>query len=186
MQLALATPVVLWGGWPFFVRGWQSIVHRHLNMFTLIALGTGTAYLYSLAATLAPGLFPASLRGHGGSIALYFEPAAVIVTLVLLGQVLELRARSKTSSAISELLKLAPTTAFRIAADGTEAEVALESVQVGDVLRVKPGTKIPVDGVVTEGASSVDESMLTGEPIPAEKTAGAKVTGGTVNQTGSL
>ena len=186
LQLALATPVVLWGGWPFFVRGWQSIVHRHLNMFTLIALGTGTAYLYSLAATLAPGLFPASLRGHGGSIALYFEPAAVIVTLVLLGQVLELRARAQTSSAIRALLALAPPTAVRVGAEGTEQEVPLAEVRPGDRLRVRPGGTIPVDGRVASGASAVDESLVTGEPIPVDKEPGDSVTGGTVNTTGTF
>jgi len=186
LQLALATPVVLWGGWPFFVRGWQSIVHRHLNMFTLIALGTGTAYLYSLAATLAPGLFPASLRGHGGSIALYFEPAAVIVTLVLLGQVLELRARAQTSSAIRALLALAPPTAVRVGAEGTEQEVPLAEVRPGDRLRVRPGGTIPVDGRVDSGASAVDESLVTGEPIPVDKEPGDSVTGGTVNTTGTF
>ncbi len=185
LQALLATPVVLWAGWPFLERGWRSFRTWNLNMFSLIGLGVAAAYVFSVFALVFPGSLPAAFHTEHG-LPLYFEAAAVIVTLVLLGQVLELRARSKTSSAISELLKLAPTTAFRIAADGTEAEVALESVQVGDVLRVKPGTKIPVDGVVTEGASSVDESMLTGEPIPAEKTAGAKVTGGTVNQTGSF
>ena len=185
LQALLATPVVLWAGWPFLERGWRSFHRWNLNMFSLIGLGVVAAYVFSVFAIVFPGSLPAAFRTEHG-LPLYFEAAAVIVTLVLLGQVLELRARSKTSSAISELLKLAPTTAFRIAADGTEAEVALASVQVGDVLRVKPGTKIPVDGVVTEGASSVDESMLTGEPIPAEKTTGAKVTGGTVNQTGAF
>jgi len=185
-ELALATPVVLWGGWPFFVRGWQSVVHRHLNMFTLIALGTGTAYLYSLAATLAPGLFPSSLRGHGGSIALYFEPAAVIVTLVLLGQVLELRARAQTSSAIRALLALAPPTAVRVGAGGTEQEVPLAEVRPGDRLRVRPGGTIPVDGRVASGASAVDESLVTGEPIPVDKEPGDPVTGGTVNTTGTF
>jgi P-type Cu+ transporter len=186
LQLVLATPVVLWAGWPFFVRGWVSIVNRSLNMFTLIAIGTGTAYLYSFVATVAPGLFPDSFRTHGGEIGLYFEAAAVITVLVLLGQVLELRARSQTSSAIRALLKLAPPTARRTRADGTEEDVPLESVRVSDRLRVRPGERIPVDGVVVEGASAVDESMITGEPIPVEKTAGSLVTGGTVNGRGSF
>ena len=186
LQMALATPVVLWGGWPFFVRGWQSVVHRHLNMFTLIALGTGTAYVYSVVATLAPGLFPPSFRGHGGALALYFEPAAVIVTLVLLGQVLELRARAQTSSAIRALLALAPPTALRVGADGSEQEVPLAEVRPGDRLRVRPGEKIPVDGRVIDGASAVDESMVTGESLPVDKGEGNPVTGGTVNTTGSF
>jgi Cu+-exporting ATPase len=186
IELALATPVVLWCGWPFFVRGWQSLVHRSLNMFTLIALGTGVAYLYSVIATLAPQIFPASFRGDGGQIDLYFEPAVVITALVLLGQVMELRARSQTSSAIRALLGLAPKTARRLDEQGREADVPLEQVQVGDRLRVRPGEKIPVDGVVLEGHSSVDESMITGEPIPIEKDATAKVTAGTVNGTGGF
>ena len=187
VQFLLATPVVLWGGWPFFVRGWQSLVNRHLNMFTLIALGTGAAYLYSVVATLFPGLFPESFRdNHTGALAVYFEPAAVIVTLVLLGQVLELRARSQTSSAIRALLGLAPKTARLIRPDGTEEDVALENVKIADRLRVRPGEKVPVDGVVREGVSSVDESMVTGEPVPVEKEAGRKLTGGTINGTGSL
>jgi Cu+-exporting ATPase len=186
-QFVFATPVVVWGGWPFFVRGWQSIVNRHLNMFTLIALGTGAAYLYSVAATIVPGVFPDSFRDHHtGALAVYFEPAAVIVALVLLGQVLELRARSQTSSAIKNLLGLAPKTARLIHGDGREEDVALDQVQVGMRLRVRPGEKIPTDGLVLEGASPVDESMLTGEPVPVEKTTGAKVTGATVNGTGSL
>jgi Cu+-exporting ATPase len=184
-QFLLATPVVLWGGWPFFVRGWASVVNRHLNMFTLIALGVGAAYVFSVVATLAPGLFPDSFRTHGNQIALYFEPAAVIVVLVLLGQVLELRARSRTSSAIKKLLGLAPTTARRIEA-GAERDVPLAQVQVGDRLRVRPGERVPVDGAVLEGAASVDESMVTGEPLPVEKAAGSKVTGGTVNGTGTF
>ena len=184
-QLVLATPVVLWGGWPFFVRGWQSLVHRSLNMFTLIALGTGLAYAYSVAATLAPGLFPAAFRMHG-EVGLYFEAAAVITVLVLLGQVLELRARSQTSGAISALLGLAPRTARRVRADGGEEDVALDAVQVGDRLRVRPGEKVPVDGVLVEGTSAVDESMVTGEAIPVEKTAGDRVIGGTVNGTGGF
>ncbi len=184
VQLALATPVVLWCGWPFFRRGWDSVRSRHLNMFTLIALGTGVAYLYSVVATLAPGLIPAAMFEHGFPI--YFEAAAVITTLVLLGQVLELRARSRTGSALRALLGLAPRTARRLAEDGSEDDVPLEHVQVGDRLRVRPGEKVPVDGVVLDGRSSVDESLVTGEPIPVEKTAGARVTGGTVNGTGGL
>ncbi len=186
VEFALATPVVLWCGWPFFVRGWQSVVNRSLNMFSLIAIGTGTAYLYSVAATLAPQLFPATFRGADGQIAVYFEPAAVIVALVLLGQVMELRARSRTSSAIRALLGLAPKMARRLDEGGGEADVALNEVQAGDRLRVRPGEKIPVDGVVLEGRSSVDESMVSGEPIPVEKDSGAKVTGGTVNGTGGF
>jgi P-type Cu+ transporter len=185
-QFLLATPVVLWGGWPFFVRGWASVVNRHLNMFTLIALGVGAAYAFSVVATLAPGLFPASFRTHGDQIGVYFEPAAVIVVLVLLGQVLELRARSRTSSAIKKLLGLTPTTARRIDASGAEQDVPLEHVQVGDRLRVRPGERVPVDGVVVEGTTTVDESMVTGEPIPVEKAATSKVTGGTVNGTGTF
>ena len=185
IQLALATPVVVWGGWPFFVRGWASVVNRHLNMFTLIALGVGAAYVYSVVATLAPGMFPDSFRIMG-EVAVYFEPAAIIVVLVLLGQVLELRARSRTSSAIRNLLGLAPKTARTIERDGTERDVPLEQVHVGDRLRVRPGERIPVDGVLLEGKSTVDESMVTGEPIPVEKTAGGKVTGGTVNATGQF
>ena len=185
-QLIVATPVVLWGGWPFFERGWRSVVTRNLNMFTLIALGTGAAYVYSTAATLVPWAFPDSFRTHGGQIAVYFEAAAVIVTLVLLGQVLELRARGRTSAAIRGLLALAPPTARRIARDGSETDVPLEHVRPGDRLRVRPGERIPVDGAVVDGASSVDESMITGEPMPVEKTAGAPVTGGTMNGTGSL
>ena len=185
-QLALATPVVLWCGWPFFVRGWQSLVNRSLNMFTLIALGIGLAYAYSVVATLAPGLFPAAFRTHGGEVGLYFEAAAVITVLVLLGQVLELRARSQTSGAIRSLLGLAPRTARRVRASGGDEDVALEAIQVGDRLRVRPGEKVAVDGVVVEGASAVDESMVTGEPIPVEKTAGDRVIGGTVNGTGSF
>jgi P-type Cu+ transporter len=186
VQLALATPVVLWGGWPFFVRGWQSLVHRSLNMFTLIAIGTGVAYLFSLAATIAPGIFPLSFRGMGGVVPVYFEAAAVITTLVLLGQVLELRARSRTGSAIRALLGLAPRTARLIRPDGSEADVPLAEVQVDDRLRVRPGEKIPVDGVVEEGHSAVDESMVTGESIPIEKQPGDPVIGGTVNGTGGL
>jgi Cu+-exporting ATPase len=186
IELALATPVVLWGGWPFFQRGWMSIVNRHLNMFTLIALGIGVAFVYSVVAALLPGLFPASFRGHGGEVAVYFEPAAVITTLVLLGQVLELKARSRTSGAIKTLLGLAPKTARRLRNDGTEEDVPLDSVKVGDTMRVRPGEKVPVDGVVLEGASSVDESMVTGEPIPVQKASGDRVTGATMNGTGAL
>jgi P-type Cu+ transporter len=186
MELILATPVVLWGGWPFFERGWASIVHRSLNMFTLIAIGSGAAYLYSVAAVLAPGLFPATFRDGSGNLGLYFEAAAVITVLVLLGQVLELRARSQTGGAIQALLGLAPKTARRISADGSEADVPVSDIVVGDLLRIRPGEKVPVDGAVTEGRSSVDESMVTGEPIPVEKTAGDKVVGGTINGTGSL
>src|SRR5687767_7566710 len=181
VQFILATPVVLWGGWPFFVRGWQSVVNRRLNMFTLIALGTGAAYFFSVAATLFPGIFPESFRDHHtGALAVYFEPAAVIVTLVLLGQVLVLRARSRTSSAIRALLGLAPRTARIVLADGAEEDISLEQVKAGDRLRVRPGEKVPVDGVVRAGASSIDESMLTGEPVAVEKEVGSKVTGGTV------
>jgi YHS domain-containing protein len=186
IEFALATPVVLWCGLPFFVRGWQSIVHRSLNMFTLISLGTGSAYLYSVFATIVPQIFPASFRGVGGQIDVYFEPAAVIVALVLLGQVLELRARSQTSGAIRALLGLAPKTAKRLDDKGGEADVPLDQVQVDDRLRVRPGEKIPVDGTVLEGHSSIDESMISGEPIPVEKDKDAKVTAGTVNGTGGF
>jgi P-type Cu+ transporter len=186
LQLVLATPVVVWAGWPFFERGWASVVNRSLNMFTLIALGTGMAYVYSIVGALAPGLFPVSLRTHGGEVGLYFEAAAVITVLVLLGQVLELRARSQTSSAIRALLRLAPPTACRLRHDGTDEDVPLEHVQVGDRLRVRPGEKIPVDGVVLEGRGAVDESMVTGESIPLEKTPGSRVIGGTVNGTGGF
>jgi Cu+-exporting ATPase len=186
IEFALATPVVLWCGLPFFVRGWQSIIHRSLNMFTLIALGTGSAYLYSVIATVVPQIFPPSVRGAGGQIDVYFEPAAVIVALILLGQVLELRARSQTSGAIRALLGLAPKTARRLDDKGGEADVPLDQVQVGDRLRVRPGEKVPVDGTVLEGHSSVDESMISGEPIPVEKDKDAKVTAGTVNGTGGF
>jgi Cu+-exporting ATPase len=186
IELALATPVVLWAGWPFFQRGWQSIVFRSPNMFTLIAIGSGAAYLYSVAAVVAPGLFPTAFRDASGHLGLYFEAAAVITVLVLLGQVLELKARDRTSGAIKALLGLAPKTARRIAADGTESDVDLSAIQVGDKLRVRPGEKIPTDGVVTEGRSSVDESMVSGEPIPIEKTVDAEVVGGTINGTGSF
>jgi P-type Cu+ transporter len=185
-QFVLATPVVLWAGWPLFERAWTSIVNRHLNMFTLIGLGTGAAYLYSVAATFVPGLFPDSFRVHGGELAVYFEPAVAIVALVLLGQVLELRARSRTSSALKALLGLAPKTARVVRPDGHEEDIPLEHVQVGDQLRVRPGEKIPVDGVVLEGTSAVDESMVTGESIPVEKQPGQKVVGATVNGTGSF
>jgi Cu+-exporting ATPase len=185
LELALATPVVLWGGRPFFERGWASLVNRHLNMFTLIALGVGAAYAFSVVATIAPNLFPASFR-TGAEVGVYFEPAAVIVVLVLLGQVLELRARSRTSAAIRNLLGLAPKTARRIAADGTEHDVPLDHVHVGDRLRVRPGERVPVDGVLLDGTTTVDESMVTGESIPVEKITGAMVTGGTVNGTGTF
>jgi len=186
IEFALATPVVLWAGWPLFERGWASLVNRSLNMFTLIATGVASAYFYSLVATLLPGIFPASFREHGGQPAVYFEPAAVIVTLVLLGQVLELRARGQTSSAIKSLLGLAPKTARRMRSDGTEEDAPLAQVHLGDRLRVRPGERVPVDGAVLEGSSFVDESMITGEPIPAEKAPGSRVTGGTVNGTGAF
>ena len=186
IELLIATPAVLWCGWPFFVRMWRSFVNRSLNMFSLIGVGTGAAYVYSLVATVTPGIFPASFRGAGGELPVYFEAAAVIVALVLLGQVLELKARGQTSLAIKALLGLAPRTARRLEADGREADVPLERVQVGDRLRVRPGEKVPVDGVVLEGSSAVDESMITGEAIPVAKGPGARVTGATVNGTGSL
>jgi len=186
LELVLATPVVLWGGWPFFVRGWQSVANHSLNMFTLIGLGTGVAYLYSVVATTLPEIFPASFRDAAGEVDVYFEAAAVIVTLVLLGQVMELRARQRTGAAIKALLGLAPKTARRIESDGSEADVPLEAVQVGDRLRVRPGEKVAVDGVVAEGESAVDESMLTGEPIPVAKQTGDKVIGATINGTGGL
>jgi len=185
LELILATPVVLWGGWPFFQRGWASIVNRSTNMFTLIAMGTGVAYLYSLIATVFPGLFPRTFREMDGVPAVYFEAAAAITTLVLLGQVLELRARSRTGAAIRALLHLSPKTA-RVVKNGAEQDVPLEQVKPGDLLRVRPGEKIPVDGVVTEGASAVDESMITGESIPVEKSLGSRVIGATVNATGSF
>jgi Cu+-exporting ATPase len=185
VELALATPVVLWAGWPFFQRGWASVLSRHLNMFTLIALGVAAAYGYSVVATIAPALFPESFR-MAGEVAVYFEPAAVIVALVLLGQVLELRARSNTSAAIKSLLGLSPKTARRIDANGSDTEIPLEHVHAGDRLRVRPGERVPVDGVVVDGNSTVDESMVTGEPIPVEKTSGSGVTGGTVNATGTF
>jgi Cu+-exporting ATPase len=186
IQFVLATPVVLWAGWPFFERGWASLVNRSLNMFSLIALGTGTAYIYSTIVILWPGIFPASFRMADGSVPVYFEAAAMITALVLLGQVLELRARSRTSAAIRSLLKLSPKTARLVRADGTEIDVPVEHIAPGDVLRVRPGEKVPVDGSVTDGSSSVDESLVTGEPIPVEKMAGARVTGGTVNGTGTF
>jgi Cu+-exporting ATPase len=185
IEMILATPVVIWAGWPFFVRGWRSIANRSLNMFTLIGLGVGVAYVYSLIGALFPGIFPASFR-ENGEVAVYFEAASVIVTLVLLGQVLELKARSQTGAAIKALLGLAPKTARLIQVDGSEKDVPLETVEVGNRLRVRPGEKIPVDGVVLEGTSSVDESMITGEPIPVEKAAGDRLTGATVNGTGTL
>ncbi|MFL5344076.1 MAG: copper-transporting P-type ATPase [Hyalangium sp.] len=186
VQLVLASPVVLWGGWPFFQRGWASVRNRHLNMFTLIALGTGVAYLFSVFATLFPGALPHAFTGHGGNVPVYFEAAAAITTLVLVGQVLELRARRATSGALRALLSLAPTTARRIREGGHEEDIPLAHIHPGDRLRVRPGEKVPVDGVVLEGESAVDESMVTGESLPVEKAPGAKVTGGTVNGTGSL
>ena len=186
VQWLLATPVVLWGGWPFFQRGWDSVVNRAPNMFTLIAMGTGAAYVYSTVATVAPTLLPSSFRLHDGSIAVYFEAAAIITVLVLLGQVLELKARSQTSSAIRALLQLAPKTARLIKPDGQEEDVPLEHIQVGHRLRVRPGERVPVDGMVQEGTTSVDESMITGESIPVEKTIGVRVTGGTINGTGGI
>jgi len=186
LEFALATPVVLWGGWPIFQRGWASLVNRHLNMFTLIALGVGVAWSYSVVAMLLPGIFPPAMRNMMGTVPVYFEAAAVIMALVLLGQVMELRARSQTSAAIKLLLGLAPKTARIVRADGEEEDIPLEQVQPNDVLRVRPGEKVPVDGVVLEGTSSLDESMVTGESIPVEKTAGARLIGATVNGTGSL
>jgi Cu+-exporting ATPase len=191
LQFAFATPVVLWAGWPFFVRGWKSVVTRNLNMFTLIAMGTGVAYAYSVAATVAPGIFPAAFRGHGGAVAAYFEAAAVITVLVLLGQVLELRAREQTSGAIRALIDLAPKTARRVRQDcteedGAEEDVALDQVAVGDILRVRPGEKVPVDGTITEGHSALDESLVTGESMPVTKRPGDTVIAGTLNSTGSF
>ncbi len=186
LELALATPVVLWGGWPFLVRFWRSLVYRSLNMFTLIGLGVGVAFLYSIVAQLFPFVFPAAFRGPGGAVAVYFEAAAVITTLVLLGQVLELNARSRTGAAIRALLGLAPKTARLIRPGGSEEDVPLERVQPGDLLRVRPGEKVPTDAVVEEGTSAVDESLVTGEPIPVEKNPGDRVIGATVNGTGSL
>jgi Cu+-exporting ATPase len=186
IQLALATPVVLWAGWPFFVRGWRSLVTRNLNMFTLIALGTGVAFADSVVATIAPGLFPPAFRGHDGAVAVYFEAAAVITVLVLLGQVLELRAREQTSGAIRALLDLAPKTARRVRPDGSDEEVLVDSIAVGDRLRVRPGEKVPVDGELVEGHSSLDESLVTGESMPVGKEPGARLVAGTLNQTGSF
>ncbi len=186
LQLALTAPIVLWAGWPFFSRGWTSIVTRKLHMFTLIAIGVGAAFLYSLVATVAPGLFSPGFRTHGGMVPVYYEAAGVVVALVLLGQVLELRARAATGKAIRALLNLAPKTARRINADGTETDILLSEVQTGDRLRIRPGEAVPVDGVVSEGRSSVDESMLTGEPLPVAKEPASAMTGGTVNGTGSL
>ncbi|NOZ93860.1 MAG: heavy metal translocating P-type ATPase [Acidobacteria bacterium] len=185
-ELILTTPVVLWGGWPFFVKGWQSVVNRSLNMFTLIGLGTGVAYAYSVVATFLPSIFPPAFRDAAGNVSVYFEAAAVIVTLVLLGQVLELKARSQTGAAIKALLGLAPKTARRINPDGTEEDVPLDTVHTGDRLRVRPGEKVPVDGVVIEGASSVEEAMITGEPVPVTKGPGDHVIGATINKTGAL
>lgn len=186
LQFILATPVVLWGGWPFFVRGWASIRNKSPNMFTLIAIGTGTAYFFSVVVILFPGVIPESFRNHSGELPVYFEAAAVITTLVLLGQVLELRARSRTSIAIKELLQLAPKTARLVKPDRSEMDIPLSEVKPGDLLRVRPGEKIPVDGEVIEGASSVDESMITGEPIPIEKISGSRVIGGTINGQGTF
>jgi Cu+-exporting ATPase len=186
VQFAFATPVVLWAGWPFFVRGWQSLLTRNLNMFMLIAMGTGVAYVYSLFATFAPGIFPDAFRGHGGSPAVYFEAASVITVLVLMGQVLELRARAATSGAIRALLDLAPKTARRVKEDGSDEEVSLDSVQPGDRLRVRPGDKVPVDGVVLEGRSALDESMVTGESMHVTKDKDSRVIGGTLNKSGSF
>jgi Cu+-exporting ATPase len=186
IQLVFATPVVIWAGWPFFVRGWQSLVTRNLNMFTLIAMGTGVAYVYSVVGTVIPGSFPATFRGHGGAVAVYFEAAAVITVLVLLGQVLELRAREATSGAIKALLELAPKTARLVDDGGADHEVQIDSLKVGDRLRVRPGEKVPVDGVILEGRSSLDESLVTGESMPVTKEAGGKVIAGTLNQSGGF
>jgi len=186
IQFVLATPVVLWAGWPFFMRGWQSLVTRNLNMFTLIAMGVGVAYIYSAVATLAPGVFPQAFRAHDGAVAVYFEAASMITVLVLIGQVLELRAREATSGAIRALLDLAPKIARRVKDDGSDEEAPLDSVQLGDRLRVRPGDKVPVDGIVLEGRSSLDESMVTGESMPVDKQEGARVIGGTLNASGSF
>jgi Cu+-exporting ATPase len=186
IQLVFATPVVVWAGWPFFVRGWQSLLTRNLNMFTLIAMGTGVAYVYSLIGTIAPSIFPATFRGHGGAVAVYFEAAAVITVLVLLGQVLELRAREATSGAIKALLQLAPKTARLVGDDGADHEVQIDSLKVGDKLRVRPGEKVPVDGVILEGRSSLDESLVTGESMPVTKESGGTVIAGTLNQSGGF
>src|ERR1700693_4039654 len=185
LQFVFATPVVLWAGWPFFVRGWRSILTRNLNMFTLIALGTGVAWIYSVIATLAPDIFPAAFRGPEGTVAVYFEAAAVITVLVLLGQVLELRAREQTSGAIRALLDLAPKTARRVK-NGDDEEIPLDQVAAGDKLRVRPGEKVPVDGELIEGRSALDESLVTGESMPVTKQPGAKAIGGTLNQTGTF
>src|SRR5256886_2853860 len=186
LQFVFATPVVLWAGWPFFVRGWHSLVTRNLNMFTLIAMGIGVAWLYSVVAILLPGMFPPAFRSPDGAVAVYFEAAAVITVLVLLGQVLELRARERTSGAIRALLDLAPKTARRLNADASQEEVPLEVIAVGDRLRVRPGEKIPVDGELIEGRSAVDESMVTGESMPVTKEVGATIIAGTLNTTGSF
>ena len=186
IQLALATPVALWAGWPFFERGWASLKNRNLNMFTLIALGVGVAWAYSVVATVAPGLFPPAFRSAHGAVAVYFEAAAVITTLVLLGQVLELRAREQTGGAIRALLDLAPKTARLVHGDGADEEVALDAVKIGDALRVRPGEKVPLDGEVIEGRSAVDESMLTGESMPVGKAVGDRVIGGTMNESGAF
>lgn len=186
IQLVVTTPAVLWAGWPFFVRGWQSLVTRNLNMFTLIAMGTGVAYLYSIVATVVPQIFPAAFRSHDGAVAVYFEPAAVITVLVLLGQVLELRARDATSGAIKALLQLAPKTARRVDADGGEHEVEIDALHAGDHLRVRPGEKVPVDGIILEGRSALDESLVTGKSMPVTKEPGAKVIAGTLNQSGGF
>ncbi|MCQ1571372.1 copper-translocating P-type ATPase [Neorhizobium galegae] len=186
IQMLLATPVVLWAGWPFFERGWQSVVTRHLNMFTLIAMGTGVAWIYSVVATVVPGIFPETFRSAEGTVAVYFEAAAVITVLVLLGQVLELRAREQTGGAIRALLDLAPKMARRVKADGTDEDIGLDAVVVGDRLRVRPGEKVPVDGTLLEGRSSVDESMITGESMPGTKEIGSRLIGGTMNQTGGF
>lgn len=186
IQLLFGTPVVLWAGWPFFERGWQSLKSRNLNMFTLIAMGTGVAWVYSVIATVAPGLFPDTFKGHEGAVAVYFEAAAVIVVLVLLGQLLELKAREQTGGAIRALLDLAPKTARRINENGEDEDVPLDQIKAGDLLRVRPGEKVPLDGIVTEGSSAVDESMVTGESMPVKKEAESKVIGGTMNQTGSF
>src|SRR5712692_10261793 len=186
IQLVFAAPVVVWAGWPFFVRGWQSLQTRNLNMFTLIAMGTGVAYGYSLVGTVAPDIFPATFRGHGGAVSVYFEAAAVITVLVLLGQVLELRAREATSGAIKALLQLAPKTARLVDEDGADHEVQIGSLKVGDKLRVRPGEKVPVDGVILEGRSSLDESLVTGESMPVTKETGGKVIAGTLNQSGGF
>src|SRR5229473_7022423 len=186
IQLVFATPVVLWAGWPFLVRGWRSLVTRNLNMFTLIAMGTGVAYVYNLVGTIAPQSFPETFRGHGGAVAVYFENASVITVLVLLGQMLELRAREATSGAIKALLQLAPKTARRVGEDGTDHEVEIDQLKVGDKLRVRPGDKVPVDGVILEGRSALDESLVTGESMPVTKEAGDKVIAGTLNQSGSF